>query len=279
MSEHGIAKKRFGSLAFLLSLIAPGLGFLYSGAWWLAIFIPLVIIFLIVGFAVFEWVFAPYGILALLASIMLVYVLSSVLAFFYARKRSPSPLHFFQHWAVYIFFISIFFSIQLIFKEQRPEWLGYEAFRLSSTSMAPTLIPNDFVVADTQAYKTMLPERGDIIVFSRPDKPGIKFTKRVIAVAGDTFKIHKGQLLVNQRVIREPYVKEVYNRRSSLLSTDEVQVTDGAVYVLGDNRDNSFDSRYFGVVNSDWIYAQVRTLWFSFDAKSGVIRWKRLKRF
>lgn len=279
MTEHGIAKKRFGSLAFLLSLIAPGLGFLYSGAWWLAIFIPLLIISLIVGFAVFEWVFAPYGILALLASILLVYVLSSVLAFFSARKRSPSLLHFFQHWAVYIFFISIFFSIQLIFKEQRPEWLGYEAFRLPSTSMAPTLIPNDFVVADTQAYKKMLPERGDIIVFSRPDKPGIKFTKRVIAVAGDTIKIHKGQLLVNQRVIREPYVKEVYNRRSSLLSTDEVQVADGAVYVLGDNRDNSFDSRYFGVVNSDWIYAQVRTLWFSYDAKSGVIRWKRLKRF
>lgn len=279
MTKDPIAKKRYGTLALLMSLFAPGLGFLYSGAWWLAIITPLLMVLLVVAFASFEWVFAPYGLLTLLFSLLLLYLVSSLMAFFSARKRSPSQIHFFQHWVVYLLFIAVFFSIQWGFKELRPEWLGYEAFRLPSTSMAPTLMPNDFVLADTEAYENVLPERGDIIVFSRPEKAGVKFTKRVIAVAGDTLKIQRGQVLVNHKVILEPYVAGQYNQRSSLLSTDEIHVPDEVVYVLGDNRDNSFDSRYFGTVNADWIYGRVRTLWFSYDAKSGFVRWRRLKRF
>ncbi|CAA6801857.1 MAG: Signal peptidase I (EC [uncultured Thiotrichaceae bacterium] len=279
MTEAHIAKKRYGVLALLMSLFSPGLGFLYSGAWWLAITIPLLMILLVVGFALSEWIFAPYGILGLLASLFLIYVSSSVLAFFSARKRSPSRIHFFQHWVVYLFFIISFFSIQLIFKELRPSWLGYEAFRLPSRSMAPSLIPNDFVVADTEAYENDLPKRGDIIVFSRPDKVGVKFTKRVIAIEGDTLKIQRGQILVNQKAVFEPYVKAQYNQRSGLLSIEAIKVPKGTVYVLGDNRDNSFDSRYFGVVKAHWLYGRVRALWFSYDKKRGFIRWKRLQRF
>lgn len=269
-------KKRYGSLAFLMSLLAPGLGFLYTGAWWLALIIPLLIIGLVVGFAVTEWVFTPYGILTLLFSLAVVYLLSAVLAFFSARKRSPMRPHFLQHWSTYLLFIGIFFASQLLFKEYRPVWLGYEAFRLPSTSMAPTLIPNDFVVTDTKAYKTKLPKHGDIIVFSRPEKVGIKFTKRVIAVAGDTLKIDHGQIMINGRAVEEPYINQQYNKRSSLLSMDEMRAPEGSVFVLGDNRDNSFDSRYFGVVETKHIYGRVRALWFSYNPRQGGIRWERL---
>lgn len=279
MDATAPVKKRYGTLALLMNLLAPGLGFLYSGAWWLALLTPVLLTGIVIAFALMDWIFMPYGILALLFSLTIVYVLSGVLAFFSARKRSPSQRHFFQHWSVYLLFISAFFFTQLIFKEQRPAWLGYETFRLPSTSMSPTLIPNDFVVTDTEVYKRTSPKRGDIIVFSRLDQQGVKFTKRVIAVAGDSLKVNRGQILVNNKLVDEPYVLAGNNQRSGLLSSDLLHIPDGVVFVLGDNRDNSFDSRYFGAVKMGDVYGQVKTLWFSFDAQYGRVRWERFRNF
>lgn len=111
-------------------------------------------------------------------------------------------------------------------------------FKIPSASMEPALVPGDRVLVNRLSYKFGSPQRGDIIVFRSPDDPNVDYIKRVIAVGGDSIEIKEGQVLVNNEPLVEDYIKEVDVENFRLQ-----HVPDGHVFVMGDNRPDSLDSR------------------------------------
>jgi signal peptidase I len=126
-----------------------------------------------------------------------------------------------------------------------------EPMRVASSSMEPTLKPGDQVLIATRAYRSVGPARGDLVVFKGPDGP---LVKRVAAVAGDEVGIEDGQLVVNGRIVPEPPVD--LNTVDGLYY-GPVTVPPGSIFVLGDNRANSVDSRTLGPVRLDALIGQV----------------------
>jgi signal peptidase I len=113
-----------------------------------------------------------------------------------------------------------------------------EPMRVPSVSMAPTLRPGDHVLID----KVAEPRRGDLAVFTHA---GNLLLKRVVAVGGDQVGIENGELVVNGRTVDEPYVD---HRVLEGVYFGPVAVPSGAVFVMGDNRTDSVDSRASGPV-------------------------------
>lgn len=118
-----------------------------------------------------------------------------------------------------------------------------ESFVVDGTSMQPTLRNRERLLVVKFLYRFGRPQIGDIVVFRYPLNPGRVFVKRVIARGGETVEIRQGQVFVNDKPLVEPYLATV--RSSSYPFT---RVPPGNLFVLGDNRNNSEDSRFFGLV-------------------------------
>jgi len=118
-------------------------------------------------------------------------------------------------------------------------------FAIPSPSMEPTLMEGDRVLVNRLAYRFHPPQRGDIVVFHPPGQNGSDpFIKRVVAVSGDTIAISGGVLWLNGVLQEEPYLKE-HPMQGEL---PETRIPPGYVWLMGDNRNNSGDSRVFGPV-------------------------------
>src|SRR5215510_1563300 len=98
-------------------------------------------------------------------------------------------------------------------------------------------------------------KRGDVVVFLFPDDPSKSYVKRLIGLSGDTVEIREGKVIVNGQELDEPYVDSRLNQ--SHRSQPPIFVRPNYYYVLGDNRDNSSDSRVWGLVPERYIYAKV----------------------
>ncbi len=115
--------------------------------------------------------------------------------------------------------------------------------RVPSASMENTVMTNDRLIANRLAYIFSDPERFDIIVFVAPDEPEKLFIKRIIGVPGDTIEINNGTLIINGEVVEnEEYLKEPMNSDGNY---GPITVPEDNYFMLGDNRNNSYDSRYW----------------------------------
>lgn len=115
--------------------------------------------------------------------------------------------------------------------------------RVESISMQPNLIAGDMVLVNRLAYNFGQPEHGDIIVFKYPPEPDLTpYIKRVIGLPGDKVQIANGQVLVNGQALVESYISVPTNRGG------EWTVPEQSLFVMGDNRNNSSDSRSWGMV-------------------------------
>lgn len=115
--------------------------------------------------------------------------------------------------------------------------------RVESVSMQPTLFAGNFVVINKLAYQFGEPERGDIVVFEYPPDPNQDpYIKRVIGLPGESIEIADGKVSINGISIQEPYLISDTPQGGSW------KVPDGALFVMGDNRKNSSDSRAWGFV-------------------------------
>ena len=129
-------------------------------------------------------------------------------------------------------------------------WQLVEVYRVEGTSMEATLHSGERVLVNKFTYRYVRgPKPGDIVVFQYPKEPDRDFIKRVVAVAGDSVEIREGKVYVNGQLFSEaPSV-----RLSEEDSPAEVTVPPDSVWVLGDNRNNSEDSRWFGPVSLAYI--------------------------
>ena len=168
-----------------------------------------------------------------------------------------------------------------------------QAFRIPSESMLDTLLVGDFLFVNKFEYGPKIPfthirlpglrapRRGDVIVFQFPQNPSMDFIKRCIASGGQTIEIHDKQVEVDGQKLREPYAVHKdpairppgYDFRDSYGPTT---IPKGEFFMMGDNRDNSNDSRYWGTLKMDLIKGHAMFLYWSWDPERNWPRWNRL---
>jgi signal peptidase I len=141
------------------------------------------------------------------------------------------------------FLVILLVSFALVFGFVRP--FVVEAFYIPSQSMVPTLKVQDRVLVNKFIYRFTEPQRGDIVVFKSVEGGGDDLIKRVVGVPGDEIAVRGGTLFVNGEPQKEHYVNEKFPDRSFSARTT---VPDGHYFMMGDNRANSRDSRFFGPV-------------------------------
>jgi len=189
-----------------------------------------------------------------------------------------------------------------------------EPFRIPSGSMMPTLLIGDFILVNKYTYGIRLPvlntkiiemgepERGDIVVFRFPKDPKVDYIKRVIGLPGDRIAYYNKQLYVNGEAIKQTEIAEYQGvgqgsvmTGARLLSEDlkgvnhdilirqgqpsvqgEFTVPEGQYFVMGDNRDNSNDSRYWGTVPESHLVGKAFFIWMSWDWENGGVAFDRL---
>lgn len=189
-----------------------------------------------------------------------------------------------------------------------------EPFRIPSGSMMPTLLIGDFILVNKFTYGIRLPvlhtkiiemgqpERGDIVVFRFPKDPKVDYIKRVVGLPGDRIGYYHKQLFVNGQPVKQTPLGvyrgtgEGENMTGATLLSEELgtvthdiliregqpspqgefTVPEGQYFVMGDNRDNSNDSRYWGTVPEANLVGRAFFIWMSFDWSNGGIAFNRL---
>lgn len=169
-----------------------------------------------------------------------------------------------------------------------------QAFKIPSGSMKETLQIGDHILVNKFVYgvklpffnKTIIPlsdpKREEIIVFKYPEDPSKDFIKRVVGVAGDVIEVRDKELYVNHEIQKDkPYVVHSDMRilPSSLVNRDNfgpVTVPENSLFVMGDNRDNSHDSRFWGMVNLKAVKGKAFIIYWSWDSDNYGVRWGRL---
>ena len=154
------------------------------------------------------------------------------------------------------------------------------AFRMPSESMRPTFEVGDYFFADMSPVARR-PARGDLVVHRYPPDPTKELVKRVVAAEGDGVELRNKVLYVNGVKVPEPYVihTDPSVRPGDLDPRDNygpVTVPQGSFFVMGDNRDNSDDSRFFGPISRQFVLGRVRGTYWSWDATAAQPRWNRV---
>jgi signal peptidase I len=168
-----------------------------------------------------------------------------------------------------------------------------QAFRIPSESMVKTLLVGDFLFVNKFEYGPKIPfthtrlpglhppHRGDVIVFQFPQDPSKDFIKRCIATGGQTIEVRNKAVYVNGQALREPYAihSDPTLRPAGFDPRDNFgpfTVPPGQMFMMGDNRDNSNDSRYWGPLPMDLVKGRAMFLYWSWDSEAGWPRWNRL---
>ncbi len=244
--EH--VKKRYPIIAFLLSFICPGLGQIYNGHFRKGViyFIGLPLVPIIFSFLCFTF----YGMILWLIIILGFFVFILIDALLGAVKLKAMALKPFNRWYFYL----IIFLLSAVIIRPLLAWTIanniIKAYKTPSSGMEPALMVGDYLIANRRIYRSEKPKRGDIIVFEFPKDPSKQFTKRVIATEGEKVMIIRNRTYINDQLIDDPW-GHFTMPRSSIEDWGPVRVREGSLFVMGDNRDNSQDSRFWGFVNME----------------------------
>lgn len=135
----------------------------------------------------------------------------------------------------------------------------YQPVRVEGTSMLPRLEDRDRLFINKFVYHIEAIERGDVVVFHYPRDPEKSYIKRVIAIPGDSISIDQGNVRVNGKLLREPYVPLQYRDSRSMA---EMIVPPDSYFMMGDHRSISSDSREFGPVERSLIYGKAAFIYW-----------------
>ncbi len=161
-----------------------------------------------------------------------------------------------------------------------------QAFKIPTGSMENNLLIGDHLLVNKFVFGPATgpvergvlpmrdPRRGDVVVFKYPDEPDRDFIKRVIGVPGDTLELRSKKVFINGQPLEEPYVHflEPAHDAQEITSFDvrerygPVRVPDGQYFVMGDNRDNSQDSRYWGFLPRHYVKGRALMIYWSYES-------------
>lgn len=188
-----------------------------------------------------------------------------------------------------------------------------EPFRIPSGSLEPTLLVGDFVAVNKFAYGLRLPvwekkvlsianpKSGEIAVFRWPPNPGFDYIKRVIGVPGDKVSYHNKVLTINGKEMKQTFVEyttdessgkavakykenlsgivhEIFVRPDVPAVDFDVEVPPGQYFMMGDNRDDSADSRFWGFTADEYLRGKAFLVWMSWNGKTDSVRWSKIGR-
>ncbi len=212
----------------------------------------------------------------------------------------------------YVEYSKSFFPIILIVFVMRSFLV--EPFRIPSGSMMPTLLVGDLILVNKFTYGVRLPvagtkildvgepERGDVVVFRYPQDPSLDYIKRVVGLPGDRVGYFNKTIYINGKPVAQEEIGRYVGIGSGLASTGashrleklgdteheilietnqraregEFVVPEGEYFVMGDNRDKSNDSRFWGTVPEDHLVGKAFMIWMNWDSSAGGITWSRV---
>ena len=284
MNPDGAQTAGFGRIrrvsAVLLSLVMPGAGHFLLGAFrrgaaW-AVGLPLLGLLLLFA--------APVSLLIVSAVIGLVVgvvgrVATAIDTFNVVTPRPSWTIVIVAWAALLVGDLALVEPLKAYYKAH-----FIQAFTIPSGAMEPTLLVGDDVMVDKSAYRGPAPQRGDIVVFAYPQDARRDFIKRIIGIPGDTVVVRGQQVLVNGEALVEPYVKlDAATPAASAqpgycgyaYACEPARVPADSYFVMGDNRQNSQDSRYWGFVKREKIKGKAYQIYWSWD---GDRHWPRFDR-
>jgi len=266
-------KKRIPLIAALLSLVTPGLGQLYNGQILKGLFYFLVFFLgpIILVLAGLQSQFYGLVLILLLSIGLWLFIMGE--AFFSARRKKEVVLKRYNKWYVYLPIILLMIGSLAIPKDFivniANETLRFRAYSMATGSMEPTLSIGDHIIADFIYFEKNELQGGDLVVLQYPKDPTKLFVKRVIALEGEKIEIKNKQVYINDEAIPESYkvhkgidMDEVWRD-----NIEPVFVPSDHCFVLGDNRDNSMDSRNWGSVPIGSIKGKPLYIYWAKDKK------------
>jgi signal peptidase I len=298
MENFEIKKRRRWWLAGFLSFMLPGLGQVYNGqetkgllyyvalSVWGGIFMSL--FYYLKKPPLTSGHIALICILALVSVIFWLYILFEAIR---SAKRISNDyvLKKYNRWYIYIIVIVIIHLVDFSTETVIVKNTIFKAFKAPAGSMMPTIFVGDHFICDLSYYRTHNPARGDIVVFKWPVDESIFYIKRIIGIPGDTIQIINDELYVNNIKLELKFIKkyrlgegkeadicqetigdssyQILEQIKKYENFRPVTVPAGEYFVMGDNRDNSNDSRYWGMVKRHQIYGRPAFIYFSWDMK------------
>ncbi len=276
-------------LAGLLQVVTPGLGNLYSGRPLHGLILHLTVqgIVLLLALALLRlpW---PVNFLLPVAVAIIVAVFVIFDGVRCARTQLPEfPLARYNRWNVYILVVAVFAIIvapEQVLVGSPTRAFVMQTFAADTSSMAPAVLRGDHVVVDKSAYAFAQPKRGDVVFYRATEHPPMIFMKRIVGMPGETIEIRNRNVFINGKKIDEPYVRflrpstdgRFLDRTFNGDSVAPRVIPADTYFVLGDNRDDSLDSRFIGPVQRRQFVGKAKTIYFSSDPVTHQTRWNRI---
>ncbi|NLU98472.1 signal peptidase I [Marinomonas sp. UCMA 3892] len=255
-------KKRSPILALVLSLISPGFGHVYAGDFKKGLWLFFIQVGGLFVLGKLGWLSTAYGIWLFIVFLLCLYSYAMFSAVKLALASKVYELKFYNRWYCYLVILALIIILAQTLISSRGALLGFELYQIPSSSMRPTLESGDYITVDTQDLSLKV---GDVVVFRYPNNKQILYAKRVVALGRDKVAIENGQVILNGKPELAASVDENFRRNKVSTYMAETMVPEGQVFVLGDWRDNSSDSRYWGTVAESDVIGKVTDIWFSKD--------------
>jgi len=264
--------------AGLLSLAGLGLGQIYNGqvkkalAFHLLVWLVLSVYLTIDSWSTFK------GLILLLVLYALLRLASLADALLVARKRTGYYLKKYNRWYVYLAltcFLALVVNpaLQIIIDTR------ITVLKIASQGMSPTLLAGDHFLGSRTHYDRQGIKRGDVVVFLDPRQP-VRQLKRVIGLPGEQVEIIDKNVYINGQPIKEGYKVQADQttlpRSARRDNFGPVSLPEGKYFLLGDNRDQSYDSRFFGPVDRSGILAKALYVYLSLSPDGSGVRWGRV---
>lgn len=281
MSDEAIpSRRRKWWAAALLTVLLPGLGQVYNGQVKKGLlFFCIIWLWFVVLWATAGLAFAPFNIIIPVLVFLSAYIYILRDAIIIARRIGELyQLKIYNKWYLYLLAIVISALIQSpVIKHTL-----IEAYKIPAGSMQPTLLVGDYILADKLTYRFKNPNQGDIIIFKFPGNLKQNYIKRLIATEGQVVEIRNKKVYVDGKLGVEPPNSKYTDQTASTIGNPNrdnfgpYRVPKGHLFVMGDNRDNSYDSRFWGPLDRRLVLGKAKTIHWSWDSKTHSVRWNRI---
>ncbi len=272
---------RAAGWAGLLSLMVPGLGQIYGGAFWIGTALLGANFLLLTALSALSRYSAPTGQATAVAAVLMAvippfHLVSGIHAALMCWRNRPAKRRGWFRPTIAAALAAV--ALSAVTSALIP--IGWRSLYAASASMMPNLLPQETFLVDIRPGSAP-PDRGDVIAFALPAQPGTIYVKRVIGLPGDTVAIRDGRLVLNGQVAArradpagpDRFIETIpYGASFAILATGQqielntmppAQVPAGYLFVLGDNRDNSLDSRSLGFIRAADVVGRAHTIIWS----------------
>ena len=274
-----IIKPRKGFIAFLLSLVLPGLGQIYNGQPKKAIIFFGLLLFIPLLFGLSRGTTFFYGLLTFAAVMLTLRIYILVDAVRNARRQKKYILKAYNTWYYHLIIAAGMLGVLIIYDLNSV--LGTQSFQIPTSSGNPTIQVGDWLVADMRAYNNKKPDYGDLVLFSGSD--GELYFFRIVGKPNDIVDLTNNIAGINGKPGKSRFIREAFSLEGSFMEFEEklpnghkhriynlqdppdsananiknITVPPDSYYLLGDNRSWSADSRYVGFIHKDSIKGQI----------------------